>query len=284
MKNNYNLEYFLNKVKSIYNNHIKNIDLDNVIKKEINNKEIDNKEIDNKEIDNKETNIKDNFINDNKIAQYVLINNSNKISPFAKKSIHDYDKKLRDNITVLTNTDKELIKIKIHEYSTSAKDDNNRNNPKVREYIDTVIKPKALELTKEYFKNNDSENPLISWKDNVKTIIDFDKKLKNAINQKNFIKKMTDSERKEHERIRKQKYRKKKALELGYNFVSKMGTTEEEKREYKRLYKQKERAAKKKLDSESDNNNKIKIKNKSKIEFLDTKTESESESESESEN
>ena len=261
IKNNYNLDYFKKKLLDIYNNLIKN-KLNFLCINTNNKKELDNKKI---LVINKNKNVNYDFSSDSdldlssndikdavKDHNTVLLTNQNKVSSEMKKSMQDYDKKLRDNITVLTNTDKELIKIKIQEYSTSAKDDNNRNNPKVREYIDTIIKPKALELTKEYFKNNDSENPLISWNDSVKSIIKFDKKLKE---KKILNKKEAAEKRRERDRIRKQIYRKKKCIE---NNIEKktyiMGRTDDEKKEYRRLQKQKQRLAKKQeLLSDSDN-------------------------------
>jgi hypothetical protein len=205
MKNNYKLDYFLNKLKEIYNNLKEQIiESYNILEKPLN-------------------------------EQYTVKLNPNKLAKETKDIIREYDSKVKDNIFLLTNSDKDLVKIKVEEYS---KNTDNRNNPKVKEYIETIIKPKAVEQANNYFKDNNIENPLISFKDDINTIREFDKKVKNKqelnklnkkdnlINNKvqtskeknkqyqsHFINKLTEEERKEYERFRKQEYRLKKKME-----------------------------------------------------------------------
>ncbi len=198
MKNNYKLDYFLNKLKEIYNN----------LKPLI---------IENYNIIEKSPKIND---------QYTVKLNPNKLAKETKDIIRDYDTKVKDNIFLLTNSDKELVKLKVEEYSKNI---DNRKNPKVKEYIETIIKPKAVEQANNYFKDNNIENPLISFKDDINTIREFDKKVKNKEYQNTFIGKMTDDKRKEYERLRKQKYR-----NTPEKPVFKKGSTEEERREYNR--------------------------------------------------
>ena len=212
MKNNFEIEYFKNKLKNIYDNIIKN------------NKYLENVK-DCKTICN----------------NTVLNKNINKLSKETKTLIKDYDDELKKRTTILTNTNKELQKIKIQEYSKKENIDN-RNNEKVKNYIENIIKPKALEETKKYFESINSENPLISRKDNVQTIRDFEKKFKDNINNK------------EKEKERKRIYREKKALQSGKKIREyKFNRTEDEIRENRKIQQQLRRANKKKLDNIKNN-------------------------------
>lgn len=217
MKNKLEFNYFKNKLQTIYDNIIEN----------------------NKYLEN--------------IKEYkticnntVLNKNQNKLSNETKLLIKEYDDEIKKKITILTNTDKELQKMKIEEYSKKENTDN-RNNQKIKNYIETIIKPKAEKETKKYFEDIHSENPIISKKDDINVIRDLNKK----IHIKNKIKKMNKEERKEYERKRKQEYRLKKSLENPPKQL-KGGNTLDEIREYNKKRMQEYRNKKKDNDSDND--------------------------------
>jgi len=206
MKNNFEIEYFKNKLKNIYDNIIKN------------NKYLENVK-DCKTICN----------------NTVLNKNKNKLSKETKTLIKEYDDEIKKKITILTNTDKELQKIKIQEYSKKENIDN-RNNENVKNYIETIIKPKAEEETKKYFESINSENPLISKKDDIKKILEFDKKTK------------------EYQTAKKCIYRENQAKKNGKEIRDyKFDRTKEEILEKRRIQQQ-IRRANKKLQNKSINN------------------------------
>jgi len=138
----------------------------------------------------------------------VLCHNKDKLSRETMQIFKDYDHELKKNLQVMKTTDKKLIELR-----SKAK------YKEADEYIKNIIMPKVVEKTQTYFKENKPENPMLTMKDDLNKLIEFDKIIKEKSILKGYTveelyefmdnyKKIPVADRNEEDKKKYSKYRK----------------------------------------------------------------------------
>lgn len=151
MKRRYTIDELYDRYLKIYNNLIKGTDRKPVSQEALN--------------DRKNT---------------VVCYNENKLAKETLEIIKEYDYELKKNLQIMKTTDDGLIKLR-----SKGKYD------EADEYIKNVIMPKAVEKTQTYFKENKPDNPMLTMKDDLNKLVEFNKKIKEKKNLLYSIEEMT---------------------------------------------------------------------------------------------